>query len=79
MPVSYTHLDVYKRQSLDNTATTTGHVPGTHDTVTSTDDETVPVGHKTLPQTGGDIPLWAGVGAPLLLIAGCLLYTSRCV
>ena len=70
--------DVEHRRSIDNTATTTGHVPGTPDTVTSTDDETVPVGRKTLPQTGGDIPLWAGVVAPLLLIAGAgLLFVGR--
>ena len=70
--------DVKHRRSIDNTATTTGHVPGTPDTVTSTDDETVPVGRKPLPQTGGDIPLWAGVVAPLLLIAGAgLLFVGR--
>lgn len=70
--------DVKHRRSIDNTATTTGHVPGTPDTVTSTDDETVPVGRKPLPQTGGDIPLWAVVVAPLLLIAGAgLLFVGR--
>ncbi len=59
-------------------APTTGRVPGTHDKVTDTDDESVPVSHKTLPQTGGDIPLWAGVGALLLLIAGAgLLFVGR--
>jgi len=70
--------DVESRRSIHNTATTTGRVPGTHDKVYSTDDETVPVGHKVLPQTGGDIPLWAGIGAPLLLIAGAgLLFVGR--
>ena len=73
-----TSEDVEHHASIDNTATTTGHVPGTRDKVHSSDSETVPVGHKTLPQTGGDIPLWAGVGAPLLLIAGAvLLFIAR--
>ena len=49
--------DVEHRRSIDNTATTTGHVPGTPDTVTSTELDKTTSGRKRRASRAAVIPI----------------------
>ena len=74
-PVSYTHLDVYKRQVLEDPITSTletNYMPYAMSAIVS----------RALPEIDGFKPahrklLYTLYG--LGLLKGCLLYTSRCV
>ena len=73
MPVSYTHLDVYKRQSL-NYQDLYASVSGVGFDQ-SEDNDGGQHGHIT----SGDISQSGGAFAGFAGIQTCLLYTSRCV
>ena len=83
-PVSYTHLDVYKRQSLGRAAQT--QTPAVK--ATGVGDARVRRSMADLRpvatfRVGGD-PDWMAVTADAVWVAvdkrnACLLYTSRCV
>ena len=68
MPVSYTHLDVYKRQHLLRAES-----PG------PTVSKMVPNMRKSAAILYGIYIVMTAVEVVLLLLGGCLLYTSRCV
>ena len=63
VPVSYTHLDVYKRQDEDGAANASRHQDGDEDQ-TSGREENLRVGSFAEADERGGV---------------CLLYTSRCV
>ena len=76
--VSYTHLDVYKRQHVDRTITIVIQVPHIADLDGAMDSRVTPACAHLSPAghiyTSGDMLRITALGN-----WACLLYTSRCV
>lgn len=72
-----TKRDVAKKESILNTATATGSVPGQPTKVTDTDDEETPVSPPplpiVLPQTGSPLSVWTAAGLGVVVLSGLVL------
>ena len=69
-PVSYTHLDVYKRQGMDIDSAA-GEI--------GIEQSAFEAGRGTAQELAGLLALGPDRDADIAALQGCLLYTSRCV